>query len=333
MWLPLFAALVILLTAPPAPGPEGDATIYRRQANAISRLDMPSDMYPPGLPLVLATGHAVGLGPHAVVKLISMVLVLLVVVAARRLGGPPAGAVAGVLCCLSPWVLASGRYVMSDPLGAVFCVLGLLAVLARRPRWAIAATVFGVLVRMFSGVGVLALAVHGRRVLTAGAIATVVVIGGYQWVAYGGPQRHGYESSEPFWKISFVADGNRILDEPWFVDGTAARTSTQSIPARNSPNLVAYPLVVLGVTYVFLPPFLSVIGMWALWVRRRTEPARFVALWFAGSLALALPYYYRAPRFLAPAMMLLVVYTAVGICDLVSASKSDHTGEPALAGG
>jgi hypothetical protein len=312
VWLPLLVAVLLVAFAPSEPGPEPDAPTYLGQADAVGRLELPRGQYPPGLPLLLALGRLLGIGPHWVVRSVAVALVVLVVVAARRVGGPSAGAVAGILCCASPWLLASGRYVMADPLSALLAVAGLVALLSGRPRWAVAATALSVLVRLFSVVGVVALAVAGKRVFVTAALAVAVLTGGWQWMAYGSPLRTGY-GDEVQWKPSFVVGADVIVDGAWATDAPLAYGGDTGIP-----NLVAYPSVVLGTTYVFLPPFVAVAGLWVLWRRRRTEPARYVAVWLVGSLVVALPYFFQAPRFLAPAMMLLTVYAAVGTRDLVA---------------
>lgn len=317
MWLPLVAAILIVLMTPTQPVHWlHDSTIYVQQAQAIRSGDAPSGRYPPGLPVLLAAGDFAGVGVSQVIQFVAVALVVLVVVTARRLGGPVAGAVAGLLCCSSPWLIASGGFVMSDPLAAALATAALLAVLNGRPAWAAVATIVGVLVRLFSGVGIIALFAVSRRLAVVAAVSAAVLFGGFQWAASGSPFSTGYDNGGASWAPAYIVDGDRTGDGNWLVDGGAAKASTPDSSTRDWPNLIAYPLVVLGVTFVFMPPFLAVAGLWALWVRRGTAAALFVGWWLAGSLAMALPYFFQSPRFLAPAMMMVLVYAAVGIVDL-----------------
>lgn len=324
-WVPLVGALYVVVIAPWAPVAYiVDSIIYAEQAEAIRHLDVPSGRYPPGLPVLLAIGDLVGLEMWEVIKLISLTLVVLVVLAARRIGGPVAGAVAGLLCCASPWLIASGQFVMSDALGAVFAVLALHAVVTARPGLAVVATTLGVLARMMSGIGIIALLVTGRRQVVAAVLAAFVLLGGYQWLTNGSPFRTGYEPGQASWSVSNIMSADMIGDRAWVVDGMAAKATTPDTPERDTPNIVAYPSMVLGAIYAFMPPLVASIGLWALWVRRNTPAAQFVGLWLAASLLVLLPYYYQSPRLLAPAMMLVLVYTAVGVADLVANDRSVH---------
>lgn len=319
LWLPPLAAIYIVSMTPEAPIDSGlDTETYIQQAADIANLDMPSARYPPGWPLVLAVGQTAGLRPQQVSKLAALALVALVIAAARRVDSPEAGAVAGLLCCSSPWIIASSRYAMSDPLAVVLALVGLLAVVAGRPVLVALTAVAGTLVRLMSGVGVLAVGVVGRRHLVAAAVTSIALLGGFQWMAHGSPLSMGYENGGAEWSASYIIDGDRIGDGVWLVDGTPAEASTPAEPKRDWPNVVAYPLVVLGLTYVFMPPLLSLIGLWALWNRRHTRAARYVTWWLVGSLVVVLPYFFQSPRFIAPSMLLLTVFTAVGVVDVLA---------------
>lgn len=314
-WIP--TALAVLLVTLPQPRPRwlSDSVVYLEQAAELSRWSVPSGRYPPGLPTLLALGDALGLGPGQVTRLVAIVLVLLIAVVARHLAGASGAAVAGLLCCASPWLLASGRYVMADPLAAVLALAALVAVLRGRLAAAGALAAVGVMARLFSGVGVLALVPVSRRTAVLAGVAASVAFGAFQWAASGSPLTTGYEDGAASWSAGYVIDQDRTGDGDWIVEGLAKET-VPSESERDIPNIVLYPSVVLGVSFVFMPPFVSLAGLWELWLRRNTPAAHFTALWLIGSLAMALPYFFQSPRFLAPAMMLLVPYTAVGLIDL-----------------
>lgn len=322
LWAPLVAAAYVVALAPYAPTRYvADSEVYAAQAANLRHLEMPSGRYPPGLATLLALGDVAGLEMWQVIKLVSIALVVLVVVAARRIGGAEAGAVAGLLCCASPWLIASGQFVMSDALAAALVVAGLIAVASGHHVLAAVAGALGVLTRLMSVIGVLALLPIGRRYVVAAAAASAVLIGGFQWAASGSPFNTGYEHGGASWSLGFTVSDDLTGDSAWLVDGTAAKASTPDGPRRDWPNGVAYPMVVLGITYAFAPPFVAAIGLWALWRRRGSAAARFASIWLVGSLAMVLPYYFQSPRFLAPAMMLVLVYTAVGIVDLVHETR------------
>lgn len=326
-WLPLLAAVCVVSFAPASDLLLSDSRWYLLQADAIAATEVPPGRYPPGFATVLAVGDALGVGVLGVLKLAAIALVVLVVLAARRIGGPIAGAVAGLLCCASPWMLASGQFLMSDPLAALVAVAGLLAVDGQRSGWSVVAVVAGVVVRLFSVVGIAALFVVNRRGALVAGVAAVVLVGSFQWATNGSPLETGYTQDSASWSAGFVFDGNRTGDGDWLVDGSAAKATTPTNGERDWPNAIAYPLVVLGISYVFMPPFLVLIGLSALWRRRSTEAARFAGAWLGGSLALALPYYFQTPRFLAPAMMMMLVFTAVGVADVARVLLAEVDGE------
>jgi hypothetical protein len=82
-------------------------------------------------------------------------------------------------------------------------------------------------------------------------------------------------------------------------------------------NLVFYPALLLGLYWIYFPPLLSVLGGWELFRRRRTVAARFGGLVVIANLLIALPYFYQGGRLVAPAALVLLVYSAAGVARLV----------------
>jgi CDP-diglyceride synthetase len=71
--------------------------------------------------------------------------------------------------------------------------------------------------------------------------------------------------------------------------------------------------VVTGVFWVITPPLLAFLGT-AEWFRIRRAPVgRFVLVAVVGQVVLYLPYFYQSARFVAPAVLMLIVLSAAAI--------------------
>ena len=84
-------------------------------------------------------------------------------------------------------------------------------------------------------------------------------------------------------------------------------------PFHTFPNWLFYALVVTGVFWVITPPLLAFLGT-AEWFRIRRAPVgRFVLVAVVGQVVLYLPYFYQSARFVAPAVLMLMVLSAAAI--------------------
>jgi hypothetical protein len=72
---------------------------------------------------------------------------------------------------------------------------------------------------------------------------------------------------------------------------------------------VLYPLVLLGLFWIFVPPLTTLPGLVEVW-RRRHEPGAAYALWLTVlTVVFHLFYWYLAARFMAAPATLLAIYT------------------------
>jgi hypothetical protein len=292
-------------------------------------------VYPPGFPLMLAPFAAIGHFPGNVqigARFWAVVYLLTMAGAALALGGPWAGAIVTVLVWLSPFARTSARYVMSDASGALLAVL-LLIVVERRGRKSAALAGLlagaGVLVRL-SGLIVLAallLTLTGKRRWTAAvwALPPLLALGIYQWSADGAPWRSGYSLWYPTLKVlsagfatqrSPIGDGRGLIPDrldsslaQWACNGCTKGTAVTILP-----HLIFYPLLILGLFWVFGPPLVGMVTLGlTVWDRGRPS-ARLALLTTAGLLVFYVFYYYQAGRFLAPAASMLMVTGVAAAC-------------------
>ena len=120
----------------PLPWPEVDATLTPLGYRPGLELGTTVPVYPVGLPLVMASLQAVG-GPLAVyfaVPLLGAVLVLATAALAGRAGGPTAAGFAAVLLALSPTLLYSVTWPMSDVAATAWWAVAIWAVGRGGPR-------------------------------------------------------------------------------------------------------------------------------------------------------------------------------------------------------
>jgi hypothetical protein len=103
-----------------------------------------------------------------------------------------------------------------------------------------------------------------------------------------------------------------------------------------------YPLVLLGLFWIFVPPLTTVPGLIEVW-RRRAEPGPAFVLWLTVLMvAFHLFYWYVAARFMAGPATLLAIYTGAFVARHVegriggrrpgSAADGEHDGRLAEAG-
>lgn len=305
--------------------------------------------YPPGLSLVLAPFVRFGdnelSDTQTGARFIAVLLLLAIFAASAALGGPTAAGIAALVTWMSPFVKKSSRLVMSDAFGALLTV-AILAVLAvawspktrerAREAWA-------VLAGMFAGYGVLArlgalfilvalLASVGRwrirKFVALGTAPFLIFLGTYQWTQFGHPLKTGYSYYLPtlvafdlgnITKENLFGEHGNIYNDK--LDGRLMEWTSPcddcGSPMGKASNLVFYPALLLGLYWIYFPPLFSVLGGWELFRRRRTVAARFGGLVVIANLLIALAYFYQGGRLVAPAALVLLVYSAAGVARLV----------------
>lgn len=287
---------------------------------------------PPGFALALAPFAALGRDFPANVqtgaKVFAALYVLAAVAAAWLMGGPLAAALVATLIGVSPFARVASTLVMSDAFGAGGTVL--LVVLLHRltpARVSLAGGIAGALVSvrlpLVLNLVALFLALPGkwRMRLALSASPPVAALSIWQWTTFGSPFKTGYDywmpDLKPFgWPYALMSPPRG--DGPWiFADVLNGFLAQWSCPCPLGgaqaalPNVLFYPVALLGFFWVYAPPFITAFGMFSAWRRRDRTPARF-ALWLTAlSFAFFCFYHYQGVRFMAAPATLLTVFASV----------------------
>ena len=309
-------------------------TIYRNEVKP--------PRYPPGFSLALAPFALAGRYPQNVQlgsKSFAILYLVATLVAAWVVGGPLAAAVAVALVGASPFAVRYASLVMSDAFAAALVVLAVpLLHVQSSARLAGAGLIAGglILVRL-SGIvtlaALLATLVSGRRwrgalIVGAAALVGIAALAFQQWTSFGNPLMTGYAYWLPELRtfgldfplsLTSQRDGSGVVADS--VDGALLRWTC---PCPENDPLLAfrpvtfYPLVLLGLFWIFTPPLTTVPGLFEIW-RRRREPAAAFVIWLTViTVLLHLVYFYHAPRFMAGPATLLAIYSGVSVARWVS---------------
>lgn len=299
--------------------------------------------YPPGFSLALAPFALVGSYPANVQfgsKLLVMLYVVVTLVTAWTVAGPLAAAVAVGLVGASPFAVRYASLVMSDAFGAALAV-GVLALIcgvhraqrSNTARLAGAGLLTGglVLVRL-SGILTAAALVpalwratswRSRTLVAIGVALGVLLVAGQQWSTFGSPLKTGYHY--------YLSDIDQFrLDYPFAADvrrdgsGVVADSLDGALlswacPCPEDDPLLAfrgpifYPLVLLGLFWILVPPLTTVPGLIEVW-RLRREPGPAYVLWLSAlTVVFHLFYWYLGARFMAAPATLLAIYTGAWV--------------------
>jgi 4-amino-4-deoxy-L-arabinose transferase-like glycosyltransferase len=286
--------------------------------------------YPPGYPLALAPFAAVGSYPQDVERGAAFYAVFYfaaAMLAAWVLGGPLAAMLAGAFVLAAPFAHDSAQLVLSDALVAGLTVLGLPLLATanrRRARLAGAATGLAILARLTAAVNLLALLVawprNSLRSLVAFALPALVGLGLLQWALFGSPLKTGYA----YWGVAghtisaaYLTSSDTYREMPFiFPDRLQAVCGCGVEGARASlSNLPFYPLVLVGVIWVFSPPLVPLLGLAYAWRRRRQPIGRYALTVTGATLVLFWCYRYQGARFVAGPATVLTVLASVALAD------------------
>jgi hypothetical protein len=318
----------------------------------VRRGEVQPPRYPPGFSLALAPFALVGSYPANVQlgsKLLVVLYLVVTLVTAWVVAGPLAAAVAVGLVGASPFAVRYASLVMSDAFGAALAV-GVLALIhgahraqptpdAQHAQRASVARLAGaglltgalVLVRL-SGILTAAALVPAlwratswrrRMVAGAGVVLGVLLVAGQQWWTFGSPLKTGYHY--------YLSDIDQFrLDYPFAADvrrdgsGVVADSLDGALlawacPCPEDDPLMAfrgpifYPLVLLGIFWILVPPLTTVPGLIEVW-RRRSEPGPAYVLWLTVlTVVFHLFYWYLGARFMAAPATLLAIYTGAWV--------------------
>ena len=285
--------------------------------------------YPPGFSIALAPFAAVGDYPLNVQRgatFYAALYVLFAAAAAWSLRGPAAGALLAVLFGISPFVRVEASLVMSDGFAAGLTALLIPLLLRPTPkRIALAGALAGALVaiRLPMSVNLVALLIvlpwALRKRLLLFAAPPLAALALFNWLTYGGPFRTGYDYWRPGLKdfaLSFALAPQQG-DGPWVVADVLGGLLLRWLcpcpvggPQAAMSNLSFYPSVLLGLFWIFVPPFIPLVGLLYGWVRRREPAVRFAFCLTVLSLLLFTFYFYQGARFMAAPATLLGVFAA-----------------------
>ena len=293
--------------------------------------------YPPGFSAALAPFAWFGSYPANVQlgsKLYAMLYLVVTLVAAWAVAGPLAAAVAVALVGSSPFAVRYASLVMSDAFAAGLAVAALAVIHRTGVRRLTGAGLLAgasVLVRLSGVLTALALLLacwrrvgwRGRMVLAAGAGLGALLVALQQWWSFGSPLMTGYQYWLPEVRSFGLGypldpqirrDGSGVVADS--LDGALLRWAC---PCPEDDPLLAfrapifYPLVLLGLFWIFVPPLTTIPGLIEVW-RRRHEPGPAYALWLTAlTLLLQLFYWYLAARFMAGPATLLAIYTGAAV--------------------
>lgn len=276
--------------------PRPDALSYVQLAEGLAqgngyRVDIEGEpegsRYPPGFPILLA-GLSPALGAADATLLLAVCLVVAAWWSAWKAAGPIAATVAVVLIAYGFLPHDFAGAVMADVSGALFVVLALLAYQYERLRLAGALAGYAVWLKL----ALVPIVVGLRRrslfsfVLMVAVLAVTKVFWGW-----------GYGEDHAEWGLKHV----------WSTEGLLS-------PDPRYPNVVAYPLMLLGVHGDLILPGSSFLAGWAVWHRAERRYVLGVA---AAALVVLLPYFYQATRFIFPVAALVAIYSGVGVEDLI----------------
>lgn len=249
--------------------------------------------FPPGTSLLLAPFALIGHFPGNVefgARLLEVGLVIAVGWAAYSLAGWYAALLTALITATSQFMLVNNRIVMSDVAATVLMVV-CLPLMKIGSRWSLYTLGFvagyGLVVRE-SGVIVVAsvlIVISGwdRLRVAVGALPSVLGLAIFNWSTFGAPWRTGYD----YWLGTFPEYSLRyVVKHPWPPGGENGWYAfslrffhlvghTHAGFPSLLPNIWFYPLILLGFSTVFGPPWLTLLGLLAAgwsW-RQRCSPA------------------------------------------------------------
>jgi hypothetical protein len=291
--------------------------------------------YPPGFSLALSPFETIGHNVQHGAAFYALFYVLVTVAAAWALGGPGAALLVAILVGVSPFARYSATVVMADAATAGLTAAMLIAL--RRPTEPgarLGGAMGGILVAMrltsVAALGALFVALPRRFLKSAVLLALPALIGLalFQWATFGSPTDTGYS----YWGVaggtmsaSHITEAHPRGDGPFVIadklDGKLLRWTCPCPyggPQAGMSNIVFYPLVILGLFWIFAPPLLTLPGLVYAWRRRREPIGRFALSLLVLSLVPFVLYFYQGARFMAAPATVLLVLSGVALSDWIT---------------
>lgn len=291
--------------------------------------------YPPGFSIALLPFLNFGEYPANVIfgaKFFTLIYLFLAMFAAWKFGGKMAAMTAIIFIGASPFAEHYARIVMTEAFTASL-ILVILVLLRKPSLWkvilagAIAGFLITVRLQMLVCLPALLLALPSMRLRIWAAMSSAPFLlanGIFNWQTFGSFFKTGYNYWLPHVKpfaLDFAFRTYPQGDGPWIIpDMLQGWLMVWICPCDKGgtvaalPTIVLYPLILLGVFWMFAPPFATAYGLWSAWKKRRETAAARFTLWIcAFSLVLFTFYFYQAARFMTAASTLLLIFAAIGI--------------------
>ena len=300
--------------------------------------------FPPGTSLLLAPFALVGSYPGNVefgVRLIAIALVVVTGWAALSIGGWYAALLAALITATSEFVLLNTRIVMSDALAALLIVVCVpLMRLQTERRWSIYLLGFlcgyGLVIRE-SGIVVIAtllivLSGWDRVRAAVGAVPPALGLAIYNWSTFGAPWRTG----QSYWLGDFhLYSLANVMKHPWPPGGEEGSYAdslrifdliahTHAGFISLAPNIWFYPLIILGFSTVFGPPWFTLVGLVAAVCQWSKREARFTVLLTVLMVIFYMPNFGQDPRYLAGPCILLTVWASTAVVQVAGRIRSKY---------
>jgi hypothetical protein len=297
--------------------------------------------FPPGTSLILAPFALIGSYPGNVEFGARLLVVALVVAsgwAAYSLAGWYAALLTVLVTGTSEFVLVNTQIVMSDVLAALLIVI-CLPLMKLGTRWSVYLLGFvagyGVVVRE-SGVVVVAcvlIVMSGwdRLRVAVGAFPPVLGLAVYNWSTFGAPWRTGYSywlGSFPEYAASYVFKhpwpGGEEIQYAFSLQFFHLLGHTHAGYFALLPNIWFYPLILLGFSTIFGPPWLTLLGLFATAWWWRLREARFTLLLAGLTVIVYMPNYDQTPRYLAGPCFLLTAWAMAAVVHVARRVRKSH---------
>ncbi len=298
--------------------------------------------FPPGTSLLLAPFVLVGQFPGNIefgARLLGIALVFAVGWAAYSLAGWYAALPTALIAATSQFLLVNNRIVMSDVAAALLMVV-CLPLMKLGTRWSMYTLGFvagyGLVVRE-SGVIIVAsvlIVISGRNRLRVaiGALPPMLALAIFNWSTFGAPWRTGYD----YWLGNFPEYSlHYVMKHPWPPGGENGWYAfslqffhlvghTHAGFPSLLPNFWFYPLILLGISTIFGPPCLTLLGLIVAGWSWRQREAQFTLLLAGLTVIIYMPNYGQDPRYLAGPCFLLTAWAMAAIVFAARRVRRDY---------
>ena len=254
-----------------------------------------------------------------------------------------AALLAALLVSTSEFLVRNSQVVMSDALAALLVVV-CLPLIRRRTRGSsyLLGLVAGyAFVIRESGLIVVVCALivvsgwNRLRVIVAAAVP-ILGLATYNWSTFGAPWRTGYN----YWLGAVrVYSLSYVLRHPWRASDTYYAYSLHLFHLLGHihggyialvPNLWFYPLIVLGFSTVFGPPWVSLIGLIAAGLRWRLVEAQFTLLLALLTAVFYMPNLGQDARYMAGPCILLTAWASAAVVELAREVRTRNRRQTAV---